>query len=227
MQVILFIDTKKCFAIYKSFAILINNMKELKLQKPHLILLVGFPGSGKTSFAKHLSNSFSIPNIDAKNLQKKYNLNLKDAKNLTTDFLHETLKAQKTVLVEPVGYKNLERQAYQSIAKKYGYEVVIVWLQAPEETAKKRSLKNGTSLTEFKKKHQSFESPHKVDRHVVLSGMHTHPSQAKSMLKFLTQKISPRTVNVSERIETKDCTARSGEDRIQATTPKARQIIIK
>ena len=38
-------------------------MKQLNLTKPHLFIMAGIPGAGKTYFADHFSNTYGLPLI--------------------------------------------------------------------------------------------------------------------------------------------------------------------
>jgi len=46
-------------------------MKPLSLSKPHVIVTVGIPGSGKSFFAEHFAATFKAPLISGERIRKE------------------------------------------------------------------------------------------------------------------------------------------------------------
>lgn len=154
-------------------------MKTLNLDKPYIILMVGIPGSGKSHFASQFSKLFNLPYIDGSKL---------DCVDQISYLVPEFLKTAKTIVVDSCANTKKERDEYQDIAKIYGYNVLSVWIQTDNETAKRRSDKNnqlhGKSL-DFDKEVSNFHAPKESENFLVMSGKHTFATQTKSILEKL------------------------------------------
>lgn len=174
-------------------------MKSLSLSTPHLIVMVGIPGAGKTFFARQFADMFHAPLLSndmftnaAPDLDADTNQKLTIA--LTTDLLPEILKTGKTVLLDGTGSMRNERAELQKVAKKAGYNTLLVWLQTDTATAKircvkphKGSEKRAMRAEEFDAIARKFSPPHPTEKYIVLSGKHTYASQAKMLLRKLSE----------------------------------------
>ncbi len=163
-------------------------MKKIQLAKPHLIVLTGIPASGKTTFGEQFADTFQTPFISTEKLRTS-GIDTKMALNINEYILDEFCKSKQTILFEEQNPAASERRMLSRIAKKYGYEIMYVWVQTDPNTAKSRALKKSTSLTEaaFDEIVYGFTKPPKQYTTVVISGMHTYPSQAKAVLKKLAE----------------------------------------
>jgi len=156
-------------------------MKNLQLDSPYLILMVGIPGAGKSYFAKQFSNLFSIPLIDGLKIPNILSIEY---------FLPELLKTNKSIVVDSDTLAKKSREVYYTAAKQAGYKILTVWVQTDTETAKKRSDKNnkitGREIN-FSIEVRRFTVPNDAEKALVLSGKHTFATQTKVVLSRLTQ----------------------------------------
>jgi predicted kinase len=163
-------------------------MKSLQLPKPHLLVIVGVPASGKTTFATKFSETFGAPFIDATMFGYTASQNLEMA--LTV--LKEVMKTKTTILLEGTSGTRRDRQMIARFAHTMQYEVLFVWVQTDESMAHQRATKRTRTNTaprtteEFDKGLAAFSPLHATEKPVVISGMHTYASQAKVVLKRLT-----------------------------------------
>lgn len=173
-------------------------MKTLQLDKPYMILMVGIPGSGKSHFASQFSKLFSLPYIDGKKL---------DCADQISYLVPEFLKTGKTIVIDSCANTKKEREEYQDLAKIYGYNVLSVWIQTDNETARRRSDKNnqlhGRSV-DFDMEVSSFHAPKESENFLVMSGKHTFATQTKSILEKLVINRKNDSVSISTIIKNRD-----------------------
>lgn len=169
-------------------------MKSLHLTKPHLIVVVGIPGAGKTHFAQQFSSTFNAPFLRYEDLFEFSNdANSVDAIwNYVVDKLTQT---RQTALLEGPSNTQAERRIVSDIARRAGYQPLFIWVQTEPATAEMRATRGvgrvkpqfPISSSEFKERSAQFEPLLKVENYIVISGKHTYASQAKNVLQKLTQ----------------------------------------
>lgn len=164
---------------------------------PHLIILTGIPGSGKSYFAEHFSKSFNAPLVSDEIVRTQlfdkpsYDSNEDELiSKIMNLLLTEILKTNKTVVYKGSTATKSERNEIVKLCKKYGYEPFLVWIQTDIGTAKKRFIKkigdkSIASLDKFDKKNKRFYPPQPRERPIVISGKHSYESQIKIALNNL------------------------------------------
>jgi predicted kinase len=173
-------------------------MKSLNLTQPHAIVMVGVPGSGKTFFATKFSDTFNAPfvSIDAILQYAKDDATAYSTANL---LLTELLKTNVSILIEVDSASRTSRRDLGQYLRKNGYVPLYVWVQTDTETAKQRSKRFKSKDDEaFDAQMRRFSPPHSSENAVVISGRHTFATQAKIVLKHLSNP-RPATVTVTER----------------------------
>ena len=169
-------------------------MKSLKLDKPHLIIIVGIPGSGKSFFAKKFSTMFSAPFVNY-SFYSNVIANSTACYSVFKDTIDKLLLTEQTFILEGPGRNSDDRKKLQRIAREHGYKILYVWVQTDLTVATKRSVgnkRNQISQQEFTKQVNSFEALNRAENFLVISGKHTYATQARSVLKKLvTGRIPP------------------------------------
>lgn len=165
-------------------------MKPLTPASPHAIIMIGIPGSGKSTFADRFADTFQAPIVSQTKLQREYNLSLKGADTLRASILAEYMKTHRTVLIDG-GFDGKERreELVRNLVKA-GYRPLIVWVQTDTAEAHRRSTRpypRGSGLDDatFDTLLNEFEAPGEKEKMVVISGKHTYTSQLKIILKQL------------------------------------------
>lgn len=179
-------------------------MKSLQLHKPHLLVVVGLPGAGKSHFASQFSDNFSTPYLDI-NRYKRLIRNNGITDTISNDVFHQLLKTNQTLLIEGVGETSDERKELLKVAKIHGYEVLYIWVQTEPATASQRATKSKEepiSVDEFKKRSRRFENLNATELFVVVSGRHTYASQTRMVLNKLVAKKPETRVNPTSRPST-------------------------
>jgi len=163
-------------------------MKSLSLSKPHLLIVVGLPGSGKTFFAENFAETFHAPYLSEEILDQCCpDIEARDF--LFNYQLDQLLRTNQTIVVDGKSDARTERMELARKAKANGYESLLIWIQTDPQTAKSRALKNNRSNEAFEQIAKRFTAPNALEKPIVISGKHTYASQAKVVLKRLT---SPR-----------------------------------
>lgn len=181
-------------------------MKPLSSNKPHMIVVVGIPGSGKSFFAEHFAATFKAPLISYDRLRTELTTDCDDnviAGNIANYLLEEVLKTGRTVVYDGQTDLRTERALVAKKSRDSGYEPLFIWVQTESVTAKKRATKpnpdkTNLSIEQFDIKFRRFSPPHQTEKAIVISGKHTYNSQLKIVLKHL---VEPRA-NVAEPIST-------------------------
>ncbi len=168
-----------------------NCMTSLHLPRPHAIMMVGLPGSGKSFFAEQFATTFNAPYIDALTLAL-YAKDIKSAMKIVTAFAGQVAKTKQTFLYEGATDSRALRAEFAQFAKTNGYTPLIVWVQVDENTAKDRTLKAEKMDSDtFDKVAYKFQPPLNDEKPVVISGKHTYASQAKKVLAMLSHQARP------------------------------------
>lgn len=167
-------------------------MKSLTLSQPHVILMVGVPGSGKTFFAEKFSETFNAPYVDSNTITP---LAADDdaAAMLTQQQITQLFKTHQSIIVEGYTDTRTERDKLSKQARTAGYEVLQVWVQTDAATAKYRAIKDSKNKTnrtmssdEYDKIAKRFTPPRVPEKFIVISGKHTYATQARIVLKKLS-----------------------------------------
>ncbi len=155
--------------------------------------MVGVPGSGKSFFAEHFSETFSAPLVSWDALRAElFNepTYSKDedmiVKRVADHVLSRLLKTSATVLYEGDMTTKVARTAIAKEVRQAGYQPLFVWVQTDEATAKRRALKNGVPEDVFVRSSKHFTPFNDTDPYVVISGKHTYASQLKIILRRLS-----------------------------------------
>jgi len=126
------------------------NTHGIKLQttKPLLILLYGFPGSGKTYFARQLAENLQAAHVHGDRIRnelfeeprfdKQENSIIKQLMDYMTESF---LTAGMSVIYDINAGRKGQRRALREMARKKNAETIIIWFQMDADTAFARTQK--------------------------------------------------------------------------------------
>jgi len=165
-------------------------MKPLTSASPHAIIMIGIPGSGKSTFADRFADTFQAPIVSQTKLQREYGLSEQEAESLRDTILTEYMKTHRTVLIDGGFNVKEKREALVRRVVKAGYRPLSIWVQTDTSEAYRRAIKpyprgSGMRDEEFDAYLDAFEAPGEKEKMVVISGKHTYTSQLKIVLKQL------------------------------------------
>ena len=113
-----------------------------------LVLIVGLPGTGKTTFALELANKIAAIHLNSDVVRTtlghrgKYDIASKAAvyKELQ-DRAEDVLKEGKNLIIDATLYKEVLRKPFEKLARKYKIPINWIELKANEATVKHRVSK--------------------------------------------------------------------------------------
>ena len=174
-------------------------MKSLSLSKPHVVVMVGLPGAGKSFFASNFAETFHAPYISADIIrsclteQPTYSQEEDETVQVITSYaLNQLLKTQRTLVYDGASSTRSERVELYKLCKTAGYNVLTVWVQTAPSISKERATrkrKNYSPLTpeQYDAKERRFAEPSQSEPVVVVSGKHTFSTQLRAVLKRLVE----------------------------------------
>ena len=196
-----------------------NISSGLRIAKPHIIVMTGMPGCGKSYFASRFSETFNAPLITS----TKVGVITGDtdaAKKILLIHLLELLKTHTTIVLDCLAQSKIERNKLAQLAQSHGYEALLVWVQTDSLTARQRFNKSqslASDSNEFDRVNRQFQPPSSSESPIVISGRHTYPTQSRIVLKkiaqFQTNDERVRTPLPPHRPESSPHSDRSGHRR--------------
>ncbi|NCU30571.1 ATP-binding protein [Candidatus Saccharibacteria bacterium] len=178
-------------------------MSTLQPARPIIIVTIGYPGAGKSFFARQFAETFHAPLISFDEI--RYELFNEISHSIDEDIivarvaglqLRELIKTKRTLIIDGGHNPKVSRIELTKLAKDSGYAVLYVWVQTDERTSRIRSLKRSPgrdmdnynrslSTDEFEHQFRKFTEPSDNEPFVVISGRHTYATQARIALKRL------------------------------------------
>lgn len=172
--------------------------------KPFILMLYGFPGSGKTSFSRQLSEELGIIHLQEDKIRVDLfgdNVSagaIKGAKKVLNYMAHDYLKAGISIVYDASVIRASERRKVRELAHQTKSSSLLVWLQAdPESTfdrtqnrdRRKADDKYALEYTEddYRTILSHMQNPEHED-YIVVSGKHTFSSQRSAVIKKLFDK---------------------------------------
>lgn len=166
-------------------------MKPLTPNTPHVIIMVGIPGSGKTTFAEHFAKTFQAPYINPRTISELTGIDAEATEKVTKLLFDELLKTNRTLIYEGSTYMRTQRMALENMVTKAGYKALFVWVQTDPTESKRRATRKQKGITSlsnsaFDAAFRQFQNPTETEKPVVISGKHTYATQLKVVLKRLS-----------------------------------------
>lgn len=179
-------------------------MTRIQLSKPILITLYGFPGSGKSFFARNLAEHVQVAHLDADRIRSELFKNPRyDAQENAIvfhlmNYLADTLlNASVSVIYDTNASRISQRHRLRQMAAKHKAEHLLIWLQIDTESAFARTQRRDRrtnddkfaepqSKNTFAKQLANMQNP-KDEQYLVVSGKHAFVTQKSAIINRLYQ----------------------------------------
>jgi predicted kinase len=174
--------------------------------KPLFVLLYGFPGSGKTFFARQICEQLVATHVQSDRIRAELFENPAYSKDenhvvqsLTNYMTGEFLNAGVSVVYDVNALRASQRRALRNMAAKAGAETVLVWQQIDPESALARVSKRdkrkiddryaqGLDRASFEQLANAMQNPDAAERYLVISGKHVFNTQKSAFLRHLQER---------------------------------------
>lgn len=185
-------------------------MKLLSLSKPHMIIIVGIAGAGKSFFANQFANTFQAPLVSKASIYESldgYDLPTRAKESISDTLIkastRELLKTKQSIIIDTNCDTRTDRAELARLARGADYEPLIIWVQTEPLTAKQRVTKpnrqHKTPARMTPDEHDTavrrFTTPNMTEKAIVISGKHTYASQAKIVLTKLAKPRQETSTN--------------------------------
>ena len=177
-------------------------MKSLSLSKPHMIIIVGIAGAGKSFFANQFAQTFQAPLVSRSVILDSLhghglpsNVQEDISNTLIQTSVQELLKTKQSIIIDANCNTRTDRAELVRAARSAGYEPLLIWVQTEPLTAKQRvtrpNRQHQTPARMTPEEHDAavrkFTTPNTAEKAIVISGKHTYASQAKIVLTKLAK----------------------------------------
>ncbi|HET9173684.1 MAG TPA: ATP-binding protein [Candidatus Saccharimonadales bacterium] len=180
-------------------------MAKVAPTKPLFLMLYGFPGAGKTYFARQFCEHIQAAHVQGDRIRSelferpRYDKEENDVIAQLMDYMAgEFLSAGISVVYDVNAMRSAQRHALRNLARKAHAQPVLVWLQIDAETAFIRGQQRDRRRADDKYAAQldrtSFDSivghmqnPTNTEDYAVISGKHVFNTQYSAVSKKLRE----------------------------------------
>ena len=180
-------------------------MSKTPLQKPLLIALYGYPGSGKSYVSRQLTSVIQVAHVNSDRIraelfeEPRYDKQEDEIVDQLMNYMsHEFLNAGVSVVYDTNALRGNHRFALRELARRAHAEYLLVWLQIDADSAFARTQNRDrrTADDKFAAVHdeQTFtnvlgamQNPSASENYLVISGKHSFPTQKNAVLNKLYQ----------------------------------------
>ncbi len=181
-------------------------MHKQVLSRPVLIILYGFPGSGKTFFSRQFSEEINAANINGDYLRNEffdeptYNKDENEVvDHLSLFMVSQFLDTGVSVIYDASSIKKSERRILKDIARRAKADALIVWLQIDIESAFARvnsrdrrrvddKYNRELDRTTFEAIISNMQNPALIEDYIVISGKHNFLTHKNAVMKKLYER---------------------------------------
>lgn len=172
---------------------------KINSNKTFVIFLYGFPGSGKTAFARKFAGELKVAHVQQDRLTSELygeaasKENEKKSRGAMNFMCREFLRAGVSVIYDADVHRKAERRMLRDAVRKLKAVPVLIWLQIDTETSLARGQKRDRRKSDdqyakslnnemFQSVLNYMQNPNDED-YVVISGKHTFKTQKAAVFK--------------------------------------------
>jgi predicted kinase len=181
-------------------------MNKVITSQPLLILMYGYPGSGKTSFARQLCEQFQAVHVQGDRIryemfsEPQYDKQENEVITHLIDYMtEEFLKVGVSVIYDINAMRLSQRHMLRDLAHKVDAKTLLIWFQIDVESAFSRIASRDRRRIDDKytmKLDRSgfdnlithMQNPSRDENYVVVSGKQVFKTQFSSILKHLREQ---------------------------------------
>ncbi len=179
------------------------NTTKLQLNRPVLVMLYGYPGSGKTYFARQLCEDIKAAHIQGDRIryelfeEPRYDRQENEiVEHLMNYMSEEFLTAGISVVYDMNATRLAKRRELRDLARKTKTQPLLVWFQMDPDTAFQRIAKRDHRKTDdkyampvdqkmFEYLLGTMQNPEPTEEYMVISGKHNYTTQRGAVIKKL------------------------------------------
>jgi predicted kinase len=179
------------------------SVNKLALKHPTLIMLYGFPGAGKSFFARQLCDDLHAAHVQGERIryelfdQPRYDKQENEIITHLMDYMaEEFLRAGVSVVYDTNAMRLSQRRELRETARKSKAQALLIWLQIDAESAFARvSRRDHRKIDDkysapldrdgFDSLAAGMQNPVPTEDYIVISGKHTYQTQRSSAVKKL------------------------------------------
>jgi len=180
-------------------------MNKTVLDKPVLLCLYGYPGSGKSYVARSLAGSIQMAHVSADRIRSELFQSPRYDAQENAIVLHlmnymaaEFLDAGVSVVYDTNAARLGQRRALRELARKHKAEYLLVWLQIDTDTAFERTQQRDRRTSDdryakpqdkksFDDESSTMQNPQTNEPYMVISGKHAFVTQKNAIVSKLYQ----------------------------------------
>ncbi len=178
-------------------------MSKIDLTKPLLIMLYGYPGAGKSYFARQLAQNLRATHVQGEKIRNdlfehpRYDKQENNAVSQLMDYMtEEFIAAGISVIYDTNALRAAQRHRLRDVSRKSNAQPLVVWIQIDAESAFLRTQKRDRrrvddrysspiDRTTFDSILSYMQNPTNAEDYVVISGKHEFSTQLSAILKKL------------------------------------------
>jgi predicted kinase len=184
--------------------------------KPVLILLYGFPGAGKTYFARQFCENVQAAHVQGDRIRfelfekPRYDKQENDVVTQLMNYMtEEFLNAGISVVYDANAMRAIQRHGLREIARRAHAQPLLIWFQTDADSAYARNTKRDRRRSEdkyaaaydrpaFDAITGGMQNPTNAEDYIVVSGKHTFSTQYSAVVRRLRELelISSESVRV-------------------------------
>jgi predicted kinase len=179
-------------------------MSKIVLNKPTIICLYGYPGSGKSYVARNLAEQIQLAQVSSDRIRNELFQNPRfDAQenaivNHLMDYISEEfLSAGVSIVYDTNALRSSQRRSLRELARKHRAAFILIWLQIDMETAFIRTQQRDRrtsddkysepqSRASFDRQASGMQNP-QGEEYLVISGKHNFATQKNSIINRFYQ----------------------------------------
>ncbi|HVV26072.1 MAG TPA: ATP-binding protein [Candidatus Saccharimonadales bacterium] len=168
-------------------------------------MLYGFPGAGKTYFARQLCENIQAAHLQADRIRSELFEEPRHDKReneIVTQLMNymaeEFLAAGVSVVYDTNAMRARQRHDLRALARRGGAKPLVVWFQMDQDSAFARNVKRDRrraddkyatkwDRTSFESVISGMQNPTNVDDYVVVSGKHLFGTQQSAVVRKLRE----------------------------------------